>query len=192
MWFWRGTCIVLGINHQSHMLILPWPCAACGGNNVCGAKDNSAAFVLAENNTADDAAALCYRCCHPRSHVALSNITRPDNIGYCKDAAGLMHSFVFTLYMHYCGSQLLYLVNAKKDGYVHTERKSGPNPTCVCDPYLIFFLWQPEQHKSIFYKSNPSHFHMWYWIGRLSDVLLRNFPSACWVWRHIFFCAFRL
>lgn len=75
-------CIVLGINHQSRMLILPWPCAECGGNGVCGAKDNTAAFVLEENNTADDAALCC--CCRPRSHVSLCQVTRPDKVAYCK------------------------------------------------------------------------------------------------------------
>lgn len=75
-------CIVLGINQQSSMLILPWPCAECVENSVCGAKDNTAAFVLKENNTADDAA-LCRRCC-PRSHVSFCQVTRPDKVAYCK------------------------------------------------------------------------------------------------------------
>lgn len=86
VWYWRGhalKCIVLGINHQIRMLILPWPCAECGGNSVCGAKDNTAAFVLEENNTADDAA-LCCCCRHPRSHVSLCQVTRPDKVAYCK------------------------------------------------------------------------------------------------------------
>lgn len=79
-------CIVLGINHQSGMLILPWPCAECGGNGVCGAKDNTAAFVPEENNTADDAALCRRRCrrCRPRSHVSLCQVTRPDKVAYCK------------------------------------------------------------------------------------------------------------
>lgn len=75
-------CIVLGINQQSCMLILPWPCAECVENSVCGAKDNTAAFVLKENNTADDAA-LC-RCSCPRSHVSFCQVTRPDKVAYCK------------------------------------------------------------------------------------------------------------
>lgn len=88
VWYWRGhalKCIVLGINHQSRMLILPWPCAECGGNGVCGAKDNTAAFVLEENNTADDAALCC--CCRPRSHASLCQVTRPDKVAYCKAQA---------------------------------------------------------------------------------------------------------
>lgn len=97
VWYWRGhalKCIVLGINHQSRMLIPPWPCAECGGNDVCGAKDNTAAFVLQENNTADDAAALCH-CCRPRSHVSLCQVTRPDKVAYCKDTDSLMYGSVF-------------------------------------------------------------------------------------------------
>lgn len=40
-----------------------------------GAKDNTAAFVLAENNTADDAAAALCRCRrHPRLHVSLCQV----------------------------------------------------------------------------------------------------------------------
>lgn len=107
VWYWRGhalKCIVLGINHQSRMLILPWPCAECGGNGVCGAKDNTAAFVLEENNTADDAALCCCCRCRPRSHVALCQVTRPDKVAYCKDTDGVMYWSVFILHMHHCGA----------------------------------------------------------------------------------------
>ena len=115
VWYWRGhalKCIVLGINHQSRMLILPWPCAECGGNGVCGAKDNTAAFVLEENNTADDAALCCrHRCCcrhRPRSHVSLCQVTRPDKVAIVKDTDDLMYSSVFILCTHYSGALWFY------------------------------------------------------------------------------------
>lgn len=57
---------------QSHVLILPWPCAECVGNGNCWTTDNTAAFVLAENNTADDAA--LFRRWHPRLHVSLCQV----------------------------------------------------------------------------------------------------------------------
>lgn len=89
-------CIVLGINHQSRMLIPPWPCAECGGNSVCGAKDNTAAFVPEENNTADDAA-LC-RGRRPRSHASplSSNKTWQGSLLY-RHRPGLTHGPVLTL-----------------------------------------------------------------------------------------------
>lgn len=90
---------------KSCVLILPWPCAECTENTVCGAKDNTAAFVLKENNTADDAA-LCHRC-SPRSHVSFCGVTRPDKVALCSSHVMMSPYTVYRALQKYSNSFLI-------------------------------------------------------------------------------------
>lgn len=77
-------CIVLGTQrHNGGVLILPWPCTECRGNDgVCASKDNTAAFCAAGEQqcwwcrfTAAVAAAAQGHMC------LLCWVTRPDKVG---------------------------------------------------------------------------------------------------------------